>query len=266
MLVDLHVIVDAGAALFPVREDVLRSWKRFERGPLDLLKQRTAAGSEMARDAVIDLLDAVADSGVEFGEREERALTELRDDPSGCDLYSHLYLSFVSGLFGTGRDYCGVVVVRHLLIRTIDVRLVEAGFGDPRFKIVTDRHRRDTAKVAKGAFVRADPIGKRLRPGCFRVRQRRSAENRDEQLGREDLAGGRGNDLQLCARVIDEHALAGDMRLAHRRREPLLPVPVQVAKARIRVPPWMLLAILLPEQLQRNAGALQFAMDLRPIW
>src|SRR5262245_26855310 len=71
--------------------------------------------------------------------------------------------------------------------------------------------------------------------------------------------------LQLRAGVIDKHPLAGDMRLAHRRRDALLPGPVQVAKTRVRVPAGMLLAILLPEQLQRDARPLQLAMDLRPI-
>jgi hypothetical protein len=54
----------------------------------------------MTRHAVVDLLDAIADSGVEFGEGEERALTEFRNDPSVSDLYSHFYLSFILGFFG----------------------------------------------------------------------------------------------------------------------------------------------------------------------
>src|SRR5262245_48568053 len=219
----------------------------------------------MACHAVVDLLDAVADSGVEFGEGEERSLTELGDDPSRCDLYSNFYLGFILGFLGTRWDYCGGVMVRHLLIRPIDIRLVEAGFGDARFKIVADDDRRHAAKVSEGVLVRVDPIGQRLRPGRFRVWQRRSTKNRDEQLGREDLASDPINDLQLRAGVIDKHPLAGDMRLAHRRRDPLLPGSVQVAKTRVRVPAEMFLAILLPEQLQRDARPLQLAMDLRPI-
>src|SRR6266850_8386248 len=113
----------------------------------------------MARDAIVYLFDTVANGGIELCEREERALTELCDDPSGCDLHPGFHFCLIPGFFGAGWDYCGVVVVRHLLIRTIDVRLVEAGFGDARFQIVADDHRRHTAKVAEGARVRADPIG-----------------------------------------------------------------------------------------------------------
>src|SRR5689334_3788921 len=101
VLVDLHVIVDAGAALLPVGEAVLRSRKRLERGALDLIKQRTAASPEMARDAVVDLLDAVANGGVGLGEREERSFAELCDDPSQCDLYSNLNFGFIFRLIRT---------------------------------------------------------------------------------------------------------------------------------------------------------------------
>jgi|SRR5689334_23035537 hypothetical protein len=219
----------------------------------------------MARHAVVDLLNAVADSGIEFGEGEERALAELGDDPSGCDLYSNFYLGFILRFFGTCWDYCGVVMVRHLLIRSIDVRLVEAGFGDARFKIVADDDRRHTAKVSVGTLVCANPIGERLCPGRLSVCQRRRTKNRDEQLGRENLASDPINDLQLRAGVIDKHPLTGDMRLAHRRRDALLPGSVQVAKAGVRVPAGMLLTILLPKQLQRDARPLQLAMDLRTI-
>ena len=48
VLVDLHVVVEAGAALLPLGELVLLSRKRLECGTLDLFKQGTAAGPEVA--------------------------------------------------------------------------------------------------------------------------------------------------------------------------------------------------------------------------
>src|SRR5215831_4099993 len=123
---DLHVIVDAGATLLPLTEHIVRGWKRLELGALDFLKQRTATCSEVARDAVVDLLDAVANGGIELGKREERSFTELGDNPSQRDLYSNLDLRLVFRLIRTCRDNCSVVMVRHFLIRAIDVWLVEA--------------------------------------------------------------------------------------------------------------------------------------------
>ena len=113
----------------------------------------------MARDAIVDLIDARADGGVELCEGEERTITELGDDPSGCNLDSGFHHCFIPRFFRTRRDNCGVVMVRHLLIRKIDVRLVDAGFADARFEIVADDHCRHTAKVGEGARMRADPIG-----------------------------------------------------------------------------------------------------------
>src|SRR6516164_2528518 len=53
----------------------------------------------MARDAVVDLLDAVANGGIGLGERKERTFTELSDDPSQRDLYSNLHLGFTQSVF-----------------------------------------------------------------------------------------------------------------------------------------------------------------------
>jgi hypothetical protein len=39
VLLDLDVVVDAGAALLPIREHIRLGWKRLERGALDLVKQ-----------------------------------------------------------------------------------------------------------------------------------------------------------------------------------------------------------------------------------
>src|SRR5262249_23616578 len=122
----------------------------------------------MARDAVVDLLDAVADGGIELGEREECALTELRDDPSGGDLHPDFHFGLIFGFIRTCWDNCGGVMLGHLLVCAIDVWLVEAGLGDARLEIVADDHRRHTAKVAEGASVRAEPSGELLWPGRFR--------------------------------------------------------------------------------------------------
>src|SRR5262245_9464270 len=95
---------------------------------------------------------------------------ELRDHPSSRDLYSSFHLRFVPRPSWTRWDNYRAVVPRHSRVRTVDVGFVEAGFGDPRLKIVADRNRRHAAKKPEGASVRADPIGERLCPGGFRER------------------------------------------------------------------------------------------------
>src|SRR5262249_42020113 len=117
VLVDLHVVVEARAALLPLSELILLGRKRLELGTLDFFKQRTPAAAEVARHAVVDPIDALADGGVELREREERTITEFGDDPPGCDLDSNLYLRFVPSLSWSRRKNCGAVVPRHLRIR-----------------------------------------------------------------------------------------------------------------------------------------------------
>ena len=64
-----------------------------------------------------------------------------------------------------------------------------------------------------------DPIGKPLRPGRSCAGEARGAEHGDEDLRHADFAGQPvDDDWHAVARVIDEQAFAGRMRLPHRRR------------------------------------------------
>ncbi|MDP9138345.1 MAG: hypothetical protein M3N38_09220, partial [Pseudomonadota bacterium] len=64
---------------------------------------------------------------------------------------------------------------------------------------------------------------------------------------------------------IDEQLLAGHMRLAHRRRDALPPLPVEIAEPAVAVAVSVLRPILLPEQHQRNAAALELLVHLRTV-
>ena len=91
------------------------------------------------------------------------------------------------------------------------------------------------------------------------------AHHRDEDLRRPDLAGAGVDQIDGLAGVIDEHALAGGMGLAHRRRQPALPGAVQLAPAAVAIAVRLALPVLLPQQHQRDAGPAQLVMDVGPI-
>jgi hypothetical protein len=57
VLVDLYVIVEAGAALLPLGQLVRLRRKLLERGTFDVFKQGTVAGPEVAGHAIVDLID-----------------------------------------------------------------------------------------------------------------------------------------------------------------------------------------------------------------
>jgi len=65
--------------------------------------------------------------------------------------------------------------------------------------------------------------------------------------------------------IVDEHPVAAQMRLPHGDRQPGFPAPVELAKTAVLIPIWMKLDILVPQDLQCDMLALEFAIDRRPI-
>jgi hypothetical protein len=53
--------------------------------------------------------------------------------------------------------------------------------------------------------------------------------------------------------------------LAHRHRQPARPAAVEVAETRVAVPVRVPLAVLLPQDRQRDVLALELAVDRRPV-
>ena len=94
--------------------------------------------------------------------------------------------------------------------------------------------------------MRADPVGETLRPGRLGVGVVRGAERGDEELRHAGLAGRGVDHLQRHAGVVDEHPLAGDMVLAHGRREAPFPAAVEFAEPAVAVAVGMNGAVLLP--------------------
>ena len=88
------------------------------------------------------------------------------------------------------------------------------------------------------------------------------AEHRDEQLDRPQLTRAPVDQARPLAREVDEGLLAGAVNLSHRRPQPLDPLPVELAELGVAVAARMDLKVLLPEQLQRDAVALEFPVDV----
>jgi hypothetical protein len=139
----------------------------------------------------------------------------------------------------------------HLKLRHPDA----AGF------VIASNTPRDGVRALR---MRADPIGQRLDPRGFRVRKVRCAKYRDEQFDRVSAHGRGIYEMRLLAGVIDEHALAGDVGLPHRRRQATPPLLIDLTVPRISNPVGMPAALLLPQQ-QRHAWPLQLAMDEWPV-
>src|SRR5262249_24483759 len=111
VLVDLHVVVDAGAALLPVREHVVLGRKHLERGALRVLKEGGGSCPEMTRPGFFYPLGPLGKGGFDPGEGKNLPFTDFCYPPWGCVLAPRLYLRFVLWAFRTCRDNCRVVML-----------------------------------------------------------------------------------------------------------------------------------------------------------
>ena len=151
-------------------------------------------------------------------------------------------------------------------IGPVDLRLVEAGLRDPGLQVVGHELAGRAAEEGQHADMGADPVRQRLRPGRFHIGVVRGAEHADEDLRLAHLARGAVDDLERVARIVHEGALAGEVMLAHGRRQAALPAAVELAEPAVPVAVvWMGGAVLLPDERERDLLAFQRAVHRRPV-
>ncbi|MGY3463246.1 hypothetical protein ACVW0I_000117 [Bradyrhizobium sp. LM6.11] len=136
----------------------------------------------------------------------------------------------------------------------------------PALEIVAHRLPRHAAEIGKGPSVRGDPVRQALAEAGFGIGVVRGAEHGDEDLHAAHLAAEPVNHLHGMAGIVDEQLLAGDMDLAQGRLEAAGPLLVAFAEPRIAEAVGVCVAILLPQQHQRDVRAPQLAMHERPVW
>jgi hypothetical protein len=156
-------------------------------------------------------------------------------------------------------------VVAELLDQTAHARLVAIGLGDESARLIGHDQAWQSSDELQRVDERADPVGRGLRPGRAHVGVIRRAECRHEDLRLADLAGARIDDGHRLAGVVSKQLLAGDMDLAHRALQPLGPLAVLDAEARVLVGQRVGLDVFLPKQLQRHAGAFELLVNSREV-
>ena len=262
VVLDRHVIVDVDAASLPLREDVTRGRQGPQRLAVELLVEDAAADAQLLHRPVVELVEQDADRGVERTELEEGLVAQTGEYPPLCNEHTILDRSLVARFPRPRRDDDRAVVGGQVFVGAVDAGLVAAGAGDGAFQLVGDPHRSGATEVLRHADVRVDPVGQLLGLGRLGVGEAAGAEHRDEQLDRPQLTRTPVDQARPLAREIDEGLLAGAVDLSHRRPQPLDPSSVELAELGVAVAARMDLKVLLPEQLQRDAVALQFPVDV----
>ncbi len=213
----------------------------------------------------VDTLHHRGDGGIALGQGKERLAPQPSQDVALGEANTGLDLGLVARLAGPGRQDADAVMFGHHPVRAVELGIVERCLVDPALEVVGHDEAGDAAEETEQADMRADPVGQRLGPGRLGVGQARRAEHRHEDLGLAHDAGGRIDDPDLLAGVVDEDLVAGGMVLAHHRGEPALELPVEIAEPGVAVAVRMGLPVLLPEHHQVDPGAAHLPDQARPV-
>ena len=261
--VDFDVVIDVDLGARPLGVLVASRRQRLHRRPVERLERARAAAGELLERPLVELGVELADRGVQLRQREELAVAQPCEHPALNQEHSGLHGSFITRFFWTRRQDRRAVVLREIGIRRGRVGLVAAGLDDRALEIIRHQQRRHRAHVLKGPDVRGDPVRQRLGPGRFDVRIVRGAEHADEDLRLADLAGAAVDDRARVAAVVDEQLVAGAVHLAHRARQPAAELVVVEAELAVAVGALAVhRLVLVPQQLQRHALALELLMDV----
>src|SRR5439155_1227341 len=124
----------------------------------------------------------------------------------------------------------------------------------------------DALDVLERVDVRGEPRAQILSFTRLGIRKARRPERGDEDRRLGDRARLRIDDVDAAARVVDEELLAGTVLLAHDEIELTPPRAVEITEARVPVATLgMALAVLLPEQLERDPTSLELAVERREV-
>jgi hypothetical protein len=253
----------AGAAPFGVLIGL--GWQRHQGRTIDGLEELTAAGTELAHQAGVEVLDQDTDRDVQLGEREEAPIAQTRQNPALNDENRRLDLGLIARLAWPRRHDGGAVMGRQILVGPVDTRLVAARHRNPGLQIVADERLRHPAQEGKRIHMGTDPVRQRLAEPSLDECVIRRSHDRDEDLGGAHLAGEPVEHRHSIAGEVYEQLLAGRVGLPHGRRDPVAPFDVEVAEPAVAVAVGMMAAVFLPQQRQRYAAAAQLGMDMPPI-
>ena len=120
-----------------------------------------------------------------------------------------------------------------ILVGAVDAGLVAARRRDAGLEVVAHHRAGNAADGVEGVDVRADPLRQRLAPAGLGVGVIGRPQHRDEDVSASLLTGRGVEHRHRVAGPIDEQLLAGSMRLPHRRRDRLQPIPIELAEVTV---------------------------------
>ena len=230
---------------------------------IEPLEPLPAAAVELLERALVQVLKQLGNRLIERMQAEELLVAQPRHDPAFDDLHRHLGLGFVLRLTRPRRQHHRVVMPGTLQRGAVQARLVAIRMGDQGARVVRHDHLADPAKVAERLAQRGQPVHLGFTRRGAGIGVVRGPQRRDEDMRPADLAGGWVDHRQGRAGVVDEQLLAGPVLLTHRALERAGVAAVVLDELGVAVGRLLGMGgdVLLPQQLQGDALAPQFAVD-----
>jgi hypothetical protein len=174
----------------PFPQLVARARKRRERRAIELLEERTPTDAEGLHRPLVNRIDALPNRGVEIGEREKGPMAQDGEHPALGDLHTDLRFRFVFRPRDSRGDDDRAIMLRELSVGAIDLGFVPVGQRDAALQIVRDPNGCTALEVLQHPHVRMDPGREVLATGGLGVDQSTGAEDADQELDGDLLAGG----------------------------------------------------------------------------
>ena len=159
MAIDLHMVVDVDPGFFPLGVLIGLSRKglkgRFINGFIEFF----TCGIELLEPTIVELGEFLTDRFVQFCQAEESMISEGCQDPALSHKDSGFHLGLVPGFSWPCGNDGGAVVFSQVLVGRVDVRLIAAGVGYPRFQIIRDEDVGYATEELEGMDVGSYPGG-----------------------------------------------------------------------------------------------------------
>jgi Kef-type K+ transport system membrane component KefB len=187
-----------------------------------------------------------------LGEAKKAAMAKSRDHPTFYQQHRIFRLGLIAGLVRAGGQNADAIVHGQLLVGRVEVRFITASATNAGASVVGDDQLGNTAQKLKRAHVSPKPVIQTLAPGGFDVGIGAGAQDGDKQRSRAHGAALGVVDGKGVAGIIDEELFARLMLVAEDDVQLAAPAAVELAEAAVAVAVGVVLAILLPQQLQRD--------------
>jgi hypothetical protein len=262
MMIHFDVVIDIDLGLTPFSENVAMNWQGFEGGFVQTLVKALAGSLEFFERTMIEDLQLRRNRLIEVYKTEEGAMPQRSQNPALRLQNPRLHFRLVPSLPDPGRNNDGAIMLGELPVRGVKVRFITTGQGNGILQVVRNEKLRHSLEELEGMSMGLNPGGKVLGQGSLRKGVIAGSQSGHKDLGLADLPRLRIDDLHRLSGIIDEELFSSPIVLTETGIQFFGPLMVETAKLAILVPFWILLSILMPEQLKCHSLLLQLSMKI----